>query len=302
MRSTMEPTLSEGVGQNGDGPGGIPTKTEQTILQKLLYDEGEFLDRLEEIVERAMKFLRVEPRTGRVVLTDDSKRRKVQDQIRLLLAGRYFAWKLGVLPTDKMNYREIAVELDRPPHGISSELSELVRNGDLVRDEDGLASMPFHRIDGTLREVEQTRAFGADDNVSPAEPVRRNGTKRPPRQRSDPVVQAMLEKPVDLSEYAWIKELKTGRDKGLAALMIAADKYNESELTCQQMATFLTRTFPIKVTRGAINMGFLDIKSQYVAPVTRGGEIAYTLLPLGRAYIEKVASQVHETARVEATA
>jgi len=290
----MTSTLPEGVGQNGDGPGGTPAKTEQAILSKLLYDEEEFLDRLDETTERAMKFFRIEPRTGRVVLTDDSKRRKVQDQIRLLLAGRYFGWKLGILPTDKMNYREIAVELNRPPHGISPELSELVRNGDLVRDEDGLASMPFHRIDGTLREVEQARSF-TDDDAAVAEP-RRNGTKRPGRPRTDPVIQTMLERPVDLSEYAWVKELKTGRDKGLAALMIARDKYDQAELTCQQMATFLTHAFPVQVTRGAINMGFLDIKSQYVAPISRGSEVAYSLLPLGKEAIEKSATLIRTAA------
>ena len=106
----------------------------------------------------------------------------------------------------------------------------------------------------------------------------------------------MLEKPVDLSEYVWVKNLKTARDKGLAALLIGKDKYDVPELTCTQMATFLTRRFPVKVTRGAINMGLLDFKSEYVAPANRGHEIAYTLLPLGREYILKAAAEASHPA------
>src|SRR5437867_11374800 len=143
-RSNMTAAESEGVGKEEDEPGGIPAKSEQDILKKLLFDEGDFLTRLEGTIQRAMRFLRLEQQGGRIVLTDDTKRLRVRDQIRVLLAARYFAWKLGLVPTDKMNYREIAIELNRQPYGISPELTGLVRDGDLVRDADGLVSMPFH--------------------------------------------------------------------------------------------------------------------------------------------------------------
>jgi len=292
LRLSGENTINKaslgGAGKNEDEPGGIPAKKEQETLSKLLIDEGEFLTRLEETIGHAIQFFRIEPRSGRVVLSDEGKRMKVKDQIRLQLAGRYFAWKLHLVGTDKMNYREIAIELDRPPNGISPELSDLVREGDLVRDEDGLASMPFHRIDGTLRELEQSKAFAVTEGEPTAEPVRRNGSRKPAKM--DPLVQSMLEKTVDLSEFAWVKNLKTARDKGLAALLIAKEKYGVAELTCPQMATFLTRTFPVKVTREAITMGLIGVKSEFVAPASRGHEITYTLLPPGREHILKAAA------------
>ncbi len=287
-----------GTRSKQDDPGGISGRTEQSILSKLLFDEGEFLGRLEETIGRAMRFFRLEPRTGRVVLSDDAKRRKVQDQIRLLLAGRYFAWKLNIVNTDKMNYREIAVELNRPPNGISPELTELVRTGDLVRDEDGLVSMPFHRIDGTFRELEQTVVNVETEGESASAPiVHRNGSRRPARQRIDPVVQSMLEKTVDLSEYVWVKNLKKALDKGLAALYIAKEKYGVSEMTCVQMEVLLTRSFPVKVTRAAINMAFLDVKSEYVAATIRGKEISYSLLPLGKDHLLKIAEDARKTGK-----
>ena len=292
----MGTDLSEGVGSNRDESGGTPATKEQAILSRLFFDEEDFLARLEDTIQRAMRFFRLEKHSGRVVLTDEAKGLKVRDQIRVLLAGRYFAWKLGIVGTDRMNYREIAVELNRPTGGISPELSELIREGDVVRDEEsGLASMPFHRIDGTLRELEQAKGFiPSAGGESPAEP-RRNGARRPTRAtKMDPLVQSMLEKPLDLSEYRWIKDLTKALDKGLAALLIAKEKYSVDAMSCQQMATFLTRTFPVKVTRAAINMAFLEVKSQHVAPALKGKEIAYTLLPYGREYILKVAAEAAE--------
>jgi len=288
----MAKAKSEEMGQEDDGPGGTSAQSEEEILSKLLFDEGEFLVRLQDTTERAMKFFRIEPRTGRVVLSDDSKRGKTRDQIRLILAGRFFAWKLRLVDSDKMNYRQLAVELNRSPGSISPELTALVREGDLVRDEAGLVSMPFHRIDGTLRELEQPGRFQGTEGETAVEPVRRNGSRRIPRQRSDPIVQEMLEKTMDLSEYAWVRDLKKALDKGLAALLIAKEHYGVAEMTCPQMVTFLTRTFPTKVTRGAINMAFLEVRSQYVAAATRGKEISYTLLPLGREYIGRIAQEL----------
>ncbi len=271
-----------------------PTK-EQAILRKLLFDEEEFLNRLEETVARALRFFNIEPQTGRVVLSGEGQRRKVADQVRLMLAGRYFAWRLGVIKADKMSYREIAVELNRPPSGISTEVTDLVRDGDVVRDDDGLLSMPFHRVDGILREMEQAAPVATEPATNGAS-ARRASARRAPRTKADTVLQGMFEKGADLSAYPWVRDLQTARDKGLAALLIAKEAFSVEDLTCLQMATFLTHSFPVKVTRGALNMGMLDIKSQYVAPIARGNEIAYTLLPLGREYILNVAHEIQHGA------
>src|SRR5437867_1001273 len=153
-RETMNAAFEEGVG-NADGePGEPPVGGEKEILSALLFDEQQYLTGLRDTVKRALKFFQIDPRTGRVVLTIVAKRLKVPNQIRLVLAGRYFAHKLGLTLNEKMNYREIAVEINRPPSGVSTELTDLVREGDVARDESGLYSMPCHRIDGTFRELE----------------------------------------------------------------------------------------------------------------------------------------------------
>ena len=279
-----------------DEPSGTAARSEKSILSKLLFDEDDFLRRLEDTIQRALRWFHLEPRTGRVVLSDEAKRLRVRDQIRLLAAGRHFVKRLNLAEAEGMSYREIAEDLDRPPSGVSPELTALVRDGDLVRDEDGQVSMPFHRIEGVLAELEQAKPRVPGELESTSERPRRSATRRAVRQRTDPILQSLLGRPSDLSSYAWIKDLKTARDKGLAALLIAKDVYNFDELTCQQMAIFLTRKFPVKVTRAAINMGFLAIKSQYIAPIARGNEVAYSLLPLGREHIQKTAAEAQRSA------
>ncbi len=280
-----------GVGERKDESGGTPTTAEKEILSKLFFDEKEFLDRLKETVGRATRFFQIEPHTGRVVLTDEARRRRVSDQIRLLLAGHYFVGRYGIAQSDQMSYRGIAVELNRPASGVSTELTDLVRDGFVARDEEGLYSMPFHRIDVTLRELEQS-APATSDPAGTGEAPRRASTRRAPRPRDDPVLKSMLEKAVDLSRYAWVRNLETARDKGLAGLLIGKDEYGVEEMTCAQLQIFLTRKFPVQVSRVAINMAFLLVKSQYVAPAMRGNEIAYSLLPMGREYILGTASEL----------
>jgi len=79
--------------------------------------------------------------------------------------------------------------------------------------------------------------------------------------------------------------------------MIAEDVYGQKELTATQMATFLTRMFPLAVTRGAINMGFLRVRGQYVTAIPRGGEVAYRLLPLGKDSLLKAVAQIQTKGR-----
>lgn len=68
-------------------------------------------------------------------------------------------------------------------------------------------------------------------------------------------------------------------------------------MTCPQLAAFLPRKFPIQVTRGALNMAFLDMKGQHIDAVQRGSEIAYSLMPFWREYILGVAQEIQKQAK-----
>ena len=263
------------------------------ILGRLRFDEAEFLSGLESTVDRAQKYIRLEPHSGRGVLTDLAKSLTVPLQKRLLLVGRYFSRELGDIPTDKMGYKELAAELNRPASGVSTELTELVREGDLVRDQDGLISMPFHRVETTLLEADQA-------NRAPTEELAPNGdaastpSSRPaPRRRvvarkPDAELTEILASGKDISAYAWVKELDSALDKGLAGLQVARDVYAKPKMTCNQLAGVLNSAFGVSATRAAINMAFLKVKGHYVLASPNGKEIEYSLLVPGEKYLDGV--------------
>ncbi len=280
------------------GPDETPSDTsgkqdstpEQSILGRLLYDEEEFLAGLSRLVDRAIEFVRIE-RSGRVVLQDHARRLPVSFQIRVLLIGRYFAQRLNLVPMEKMNYREIATELNRSPGGVSTEISGLVKEGDLVRDENGLVSIPFHRIDSTLREFDSAEGLAAR---LPAEdtPPGRSERRRSQRQRVDKELQELLASPKDLSTYAYVRNLPRALEKGLAGLLIAREVYSKSSMTCRQIEIFLAKTLSVNVTRASVNMAFLDVRGTYVSPSTSGAEMSYSLLPAGEQFLLERAKEM----------
>lgn len=266
------------------------------ILGRLRFDEAEFLKGLETTVDRAQKFIRIEPHSGRVVLTETAKALTVSLQIRLLLAGRYFSRELGDLTTDKMGYKELAAELNRPASGVSTELTDLVRDGDLVRDQDGLVSMPFHRVETTLIEAEQASEgepteAPANGSVPAAPTARPAARRRTVARKADPELTEMLASGKDVTTWAWIKELDSALDKGLAGLSVARDLYGKPKMTCARLEGLLTSAFGVPVTRAAINMAFIRVKGNYILATQNGNEIEYSLLVPGEKYIESVRSK-----------
>jgi hypothetical protein len=261
------------------------------ILGRLRFDEAEFLSGLEATVLRAQKYIRIEPHSGRVVLTDAAKSLTVPLQIRLLLTGRYFSRELGDLTTDKVGYKELATELNRPPSGVSTELTDLVREGDIVRDQDGLVSVPFHRGETTLIEADEAAAASSTVGSTDGETGEGAASRPAPRRRAvtrkaDPELAEILASGKDTSAYAWVKDLESALDKGLAGLQVAKAVYGRPKMTCQQLAGLLTSVFGVPVTRAAINMAFIRVKGDLVLATQNGKEIEYSLLVPGEKHLD----------------
>ncbi len=281
---------------------GIPVK-ERKILNKLLLDEEDYLKRLEETIDKVLEYLRIESQTGKVILNDSVKRLPVHHQIRTLLIGIYFSHKLAILPDDRMTYKEIAYELGRPASGVSSRLSQLVKDGDIGKDEGGRFFVPFHRIDSTLRElrIEKPRTDEEDTSkgVSKAPgSVERKSARRVRAPRKDEDLAAMLSEEKDLSKYSYIKDLKRALETGLAGLLIARDEYGKVGLGCPQIAEFVRTKFPVHIQSEAINMAFLKKRSEYVSVTKRGHRNSYSLLPLGEAYLREQVKEVANQQRI----
>jgi hypothetical protein len=273
-------------------PGADKTIAERKreILGRLRFDEAEFLKGLETTVERAQKYIRIEPHSGRVVLTDAAKSLTVPLQIRLLLTGRYFSRELGDISTDKMGYKELAAELNRPASGVSTELTDLVRDGDLARDQDGLVSIPFHRVETTLIEADQAARdpspAGSLSSESSDGMTRRVTRRRGGAKKVDSELAEILASGKDTSSFAWVKDLDSALDKGLAGLLVAREVYGRPKLTCLQLAGVLTSVFGVPVTRAAINMAFIRVKGHFVLATQSGNEIEYSLLTPGERHLD----------------
>lgn len=269
---------------------------EKLILRQLLFDEKEFLDRLASTVTKTQRFLRIDPHSGRVVLTDLAKGMTLPLQIRLLLAGRYFASRIGLVTSPKMNYKELAAELNRSTGGVSGELTGIVRDGDVERDADGLVSIPFHRIDSTIDEAVDAKPNSAEaEGTVPgtgATGTRPAVRRRSPRTKPDEEMQALLSSQKDVSGYAWIKLLKNGQDQALAGLLVARDLYQKQCMTSVQLEGLLQAVFALPVNRGRLGMALHRAKGEFVLVTQEGRENRYSLSSHGESHIEGIQQQL----------
>lgn len=270
----------------------------KSILKRLEFSQEEHLERLEQIVERASRFLKIDPNSGRVYLTDEGRRLTVPRQILLVLIGRGFAHDLGHGPDDKMDYKEIAADLNRSAGGVSTELSDLVRERDVEKDGEGRFSVPFYRIEPILSALGETGTSPAGSADSELEertntPTANGSARRvATRIRIDKDLQEALAKPVDNTKFSWVKNTKNALDSGLAGLLIGRDSYGLKAMSCAQISALLKTLFAVNVSRGAISMAFLNVKGEHVIPTVQGREFQYSLSPLGTDYIQGVGEKL----------
>lgn len=98
--------------------------SEKEILQRLVVDETETLKR---IVGKAERILKIDKKTGETLISAPRSKLTDKDQISVLLLGRYFANRLGLVNTDSMTVAEIADKLTIEEKAASARLSELKR-------------------------------------------------------------------------------------------------------------------------------------------------------------------------------
>jgi DNA-binding transcriptional ArsR family regulator len=141
------------------------TKSEQGILSRLLLDEETSLEQLEQLVDLAEKFFRLDKKTHSVVLTDLTRDRvSVKDAVCVFLIAKYFgAKKVKVdgepfLASEWVSGREIAQVLGKKITDISGRLTELVRAGVVSRDKEGRYAINYYKAEAVLRELGQTYA------------------------------------------------------------------------------------------------------------------------------------------------
>jgi len=125
---------------------------ENEILKKLIVEEKDTIKEMEKLVEEAIKFFRIEKPSGRIIfqnfgaLTD-------QQRIAIVLLGKYFANRLGLIESSMLSISEIAKEIGRPMTTLSGYMKGLTDKGLIEKLPARKYRVAYHRINEILEVV-----------------------------------------------------------------------------------------------------------------------------------------------------
>jgi len=119
------------------------------ILKAIITDEETVLLRLKKLVDAAKPFLKVEEKTGLVVISPDFGFAN-SDRIFLLLLGKYFAMNYGILKDDSVKLGDISAELAIKRTTLPAPLKTLMDNGIVERPKENTYKINPYKADHLL--------------------------------------------------------------------------------------------------------------------------------------------------------
>jgi hypothetical protein len=124
--------------------------SEKEILSELVISEA---DVLKNIVVKAKTLFAIDDKSGRVIFRVPRSKLGARESISLILAGRYFAFKLEKSTTDSASLEELVRETGLDPKTLSARLSELVSDGWAERTGRGEFRVNYPLIETILDSV-----------------------------------------------------------------------------------------------------------------------------------------------------
>ncbi|MCW1296719.1 MAG: MarR family transcriptional regulator [Candidatus Parvarchaeota archaeon] len=118
---------------------------EAEILKKLVVEEKDMIKELEKLVEDASGIFRIEKPSGRIIFQDFGTLNDKQ-RILVLLIGKYFATKIGIIKDPSLSISQIAKELGRPMTALSGPVRDLVKQGFVENIPGRKYKITYHRI------------------------------------------------------------------------------------------------------------------------------------------------------------
>jgi DNA-binding transcriptional ArsR family regulator len=131
-------------------------KKKEEILSRLLVKKEDTLKDLEELVDLAAKFIRVENESGDVFFINNQGLTN-KDRVVLLLIGKFFSKELNLATTQSLNLGEMSDQLNVPGTTLSKPIGILVEERIIRKEEDGKYSMIHHKIKDYLKIKTQKR-------------------------------------------------------------------------------------------------------------------------------------------------
>jgi hypothetical protein len=154
---------------------------ELDVLKTLVVDEADVIRNLKEEVARAKSVFSIASPTGRVIFENfgdlsDYKR------ILVLLLGKYFALKLGLVRTAALGIREISEELGRPSTALSGDVGTLKKEGFVEKLPDRTYRIAYNRVREILGVILPPKPLPDTKEIRPGVSIVDNT-----RSRSDPL-------------------------------------------------------------------------------------------------------------------
>lgn len=118
------------------------------ILKELLVSEEHSIEDFKRLVEKAKPFIKIENKTGKVILSSDFPL-KVSDKIILFLVGTYFSKELGMNLDMPITSRHISENIGISQTTISGPLGEFFRDN-IVSKDDSSYSIKYYEIEKLL--------------------------------------------------------------------------------------------------------------------------------------------------------
>lgn len=123
-----------------------------TIREKLFIKEEDALKRLEEILSRVKKYVKVEENTGKIILEEPNM--TIEQKIFLVLTARYFSHKVAENIPETATMSEMSQLLAKPSSSLTKQLNALIEEDFIERVSKGTYKINYYRIDEYLDEIE----------------------------------------------------------------------------------------------------------------------------------------------------
>ena len=130
---------------------------ENEILKKLVVTEEDVTKEMEQLVNTARKIFRIEHPSGRIIFQDFGSLNDKQ-RILVVLIGKYFANRIGIVENPSLSISEISKELGRPMTALSGPIKDLVKQGYVEYLPGRKYRIAYHRIKEIFEKMLSTKS------------------------------------------------------------------------------------------------------------------------------------------------
>ncbi len=129
------------------------TKKKKEILKDIFLKEEDVLAKFERLVKLSTPFLKVEEKSGRVVLSTDFEFTN-SEKLFLILLGKYFAYHYDVIKDQSQSLNDLSLEIGGiPVTTLSAPIARLVKERIVNKPEKGSYIVNPFMIERFLKEI-----------------------------------------------------------------------------------------------------------------------------------------------------